>query len=80
VVVLVETSLNVCAERLDQRGWSERLIGLSPDVRRGFLETSYEVLRQVADRAEALGSRVIPVDGEQPADAAAQAVVELLAG
>ncbi len=80
VVVLVETPLARCVERLDKRGWSERLIGLSPDVRRGFLDTSFEVLGQVADQAERLGSRVIRVDGEQPADVGSQAVVVLLAG
>jgi broad-specificity NMP kinase len=78
IVVLVETPLETCATRLDLRGWSERVTGLSPDVRRGFLETSSAVVNGVFDRVETLGVASIRVDGTQPATVGAGAVVEQL--
>ena len=77
-VVLVETPLTVCAQRLDDRGWSERVVGLSPDVRRGFLETSSEVVEQVSDQIEASGVTLVRVDGTEPMRVGAEAVVKQL--
>ncbi|HET7847382.1 MAG TPA: hypothetical protein VFL72_07810 [Acidimicrobiia bacterium] len=78
IVVLVETPLATCAERLDRRGWSERVAGLSPDVRRGFLETSSALVNTVFDRVETLGVASIRVDGTEPAKVGAKALIDLL--
>ena len=73
-LVVVESPLPVCEERLDTRGWSERLVGLSPDVRRGFLETSAQVVSTVSEQVAEMGVVVIRVDGTQPPNLAAEAV------
>ncbi|HEY6629802.1 MAG TPA: hypothetical protein VI193_12530 [Acidimicrobiia bacterium] len=73
-LVLVETPVDVCVERLNNRGWSERIVGLTPDVRRGFLDTSALVITAVSQRAESQGVAVIRVDGTEMANAAAEAV------
>jgi AAA domain len=77
-VVLVETPFDVCVERLDKRGWSERIVALSPDVRRGFLETSAMVVADVTEQAERLGASVIRVDGTAPVSVGVEALTSLL--
>ena len=79
-VIAVETPLAVCEERLEKRGWSERVIGLSPDVRRGFLETSSAVVEAVSDRVEEFGARLIRVDGTASIPDTVASTVSLLGG
>jgi adenylate kinase family enzyme len=65
-VVALDVPLEVCADRLDHRGWSERVRDLDPAGRRRFLETANDVMKSVADHLESDGTRVIWVDGTTP--------------
>jgi hypothetical protein len=65
-VVALDVPLDVCAHRLDQRDWSERVRDLDPAGRRRFLETANDVMRLVAGHLESDGTRVIWVDGTTP--------------
>jgi hypothetical protein len=77
-VVALDVPLDVCAHRLDQRGWSERVRDLDPPGRRRFLETANDVTRLVAGHLESDGIRVIWVDGTTPvADSVARVAATL---
>lgn len=65
-VVVVETPLGVCEQRLEQRGWSERVRHLPIDERRKFLEDTVATTKAVADRLETSGIRLIWVGGTTP--------------
>jgi hypothetical protein len=66
LVVAVETPLEVCRERLDRRGWSERVRYLDPAERHRFLTSAAEVTGLVAAGIAASGGRLIWVDGTTP--------------
>ncbi len=66
LVVAVETPLEICAARLDQRGWSERVVDLPSDQRHVFLADAFAVTRAVADHVEASPTPVKWVDGTTP--------------
>jgi len=65
-VVAVETPVDVCQERLDRGGWSERLAGLGAAQRREFLEAATLLSARVATALEKVGRRVIWVSGTTP--------------
>jgi len=65
-VVVVETPLGVCEQRLEQRGWSERVRHLPIEERRKFLDDTAAATKSVADRLETSGNRLIWVDGTTP--------------
>jgi broad-specificity NMP kinase len=65
-VVAVETPIEVCQERLDRGGWSERLVGLGAADRRDFLEAATMLSVHVATALEEGGRRVIWVSGTTP--------------
>jgi thymidylate kinase len=65
-VVALDVPLDVCADRLDRRDWSERVRDLDPPGRRRFLESANDVMRLVAGQLESEGTRVIWVDGTTP--------------
>jgi hypothetical protein len=67
VLVVVETPLEICERRLDQRGWSERVERLPASDRRRFLEGAKAVVTRVAGHLERASTRVIWVDGTTPA-------------
>lgn len=66
VVVAVETPLDVCARRLDERGWSARLIDSPQEVRRRFLQATSTLVGRIASSFESSGAQVIWVDGTTP--------------
>lgn len=62
-LIVVETPLETCAQRLDRRGWSQRLAGAGAGDRRRFLESSAALVTRIAAEEETRGSRLIWVDG-----------------
>jgi hypothetical protein len=65
-IVVVRAPLDICEQRLEQRGWSERVRDLGPEQRRRFLETSTRVVEELASRVEAADTEMIWVDGTTP--------------
>lgn len=65
-LIVVETPLEICESRLDQRGWSERVDGLGPEDRRRFLQRANDVVSRVVQHVGSTTSRVIWVDGTTP--------------
>lgn len=65
-VVVVDTPPQIAEERLESRGWSERVRDLPVEERRVFLAGAVEVTRAIADRLDAAGTRMIWVDGTTP--------------
>ena len=66
VLVVVESSLEVCAARLDRRGWSERLIGADKTARQAFLEECAQLVSLIRTRSAEGDLEVISVSGEEP--------------
>ena len=66
VVVRVNTSAEVCRERLDRRGWSERVNDLGSDEKYAFLDHGVRVTEAISDRLETTPTKVIWVDGTTP--------------
>jgi len=66
VVIVVDTPLEDCRRRLEERGWSERLVGAGVEERNRFLTDSSTVVEAVSSAAAASGTRVIRVDGTAP--------------
>jgi hypothetical protein len=66
VLAVLDTPLETCEHRLNERGWSERVEGLSSPDRRHFLEQTAAVVSGVAGHLERSGPRVIWVDGTTP--------------
>jgi thymidylate kinase len=67
LLVVVDTPVDVCAQRLDERGWSERLAGSGNDVRNRFLQASSALTERIAAHEESSGAEVIWVSGTTPA-------------
>jgi len=65
-VVVVETPLEICKQRLDRRGWSERVVDLSAAERGVFLLDAFATTKAVTERLEIAGIRLIWVDGTTP--------------
>jgi hypothetical protein len=61
--ILVDAPLEVCAARLDHRGWSARVEGLDRPNRLGFLENAAAVVQAIAEHLDSTGSPVIRVSG-----------------
>jgi thymidylate kinase len=78
VVVLVETPLPTCASRLDARGWSERVTGLSAAGRLSVLESSERVVETVSAWVEEAGIRLLRIDGTESATTTIATLVGLL--
>jgi hypothetical protein len=66
VVIAVDTPLEVCEDRLNQRGWSERVVDLPPAERLAFLAGTVAVTNAVSNHLVTTGARVIWVDGTTP--------------
>lgn len=66
VLVVVETPLEVCAVRLDHRGWSERLAEVGAPERHRFLESAETIVSTVEAVWEGRGVEVLRVCGEDP--------------
>ncbi len=66
-VIVVHTPLEVCASRLEARGWSERVADLSSEERLGFLDSSARVAAVVTEWLADAGRQVVTVDGTAPA-------------
>ncbi len=66
-VVVVDTPVEICEARLNERGWSERLEGLGAGDRHHFLTRTLDVVKQVVEQLERSGIAVIWVDGSTPA-------------
>ena len=66
VVVMVDTPLDMCRERLDQQGWSVRLEDQDEESRQAFLLGASKVAGVVAASVEQGGARLIRVDGTMP--------------
>jgi hypothetical protein len=66
VVVVVDSPLQVCEERLNRGGWSRRLDDLGPGDRTHFLEASAEASKAIAAWLDSAGTRVIWVSGTTP--------------
>ena len=65
-LVIVETPLEVCSNRMDRRGWSERLVEVSAGDRRRFLESAETIVSTIEDEWEACGVELLKVSGEGP--------------
>lgn len=63
LLVVVEAPLETCAQRLDERGWSERLAHSSADERLRFLQSAATLVRRIASEVETAGAATIWVDG-----------------
>jgi hypothetical protein len=63
VVVAVNTPIEICEDRLDQRGWSDRVVDLPDDERSAFLADAFTTTRAVTDHLETAGRRLVRVDG-----------------
>lgn len=66
LVVVIETPIETCAERLDQRGWSERVADLAEAERHDFLSAAVSVTEAISDHLESTHSSVVRVDGTTP--------------
>lgn len=78
VVIVVDTPLSVCEQRLNDRGWSERVAGLDETSRQGFLRASAAVVDLVVEFLGSTDTKLIHVDGTTPtADAALQLAAAL---
>ncbi len=66
VAVVVETPLDIARERLEKRGWSERVRDLDGEARLRVLESSVSVVGSVITHLERTMTRVIRVDGTGP--------------
>lgn len=67
VLVVIDTPIEVCFDRLEGSGWSERLVDADHETRRAFLEKASVVATHVATRCDRRGSEVIWVSGTTPA-------------
>ncbi len=63
VVVVVDTPLEICESRLDQRGWSERVRHLPIGARREFLAGAAATTNATAQRLETSGVEIARIDG-----------------
>lgn len=75
-LLVLDTPLDECARRLDQRGWSERVANLDRDTRLGFLESSLAVVGFAARSLGDAGVAVSYLDGTRPAEVIARQAVE----
>lgn len=66
VLVAVDTPLDVCARRLNERGWSRRLVDSPNDVRHSFLHAAASLVDRIGSSVGASGAQVIWVDGTSP--------------
>jgi len=64
VLVVVESPLEVCRARLDQRGWSERLTGAGEADRQVFLEASARIVSEIGSTSARRNQEIIRVGGE----------------
>ncbi len=77
-VVLVAAPIEVCASRLDARGWSQRVADAPPAVREGFLRASIQVAEIAAKTLEHRGMRILHADGMAPVQDSTSALVDEL--
>jgi hypothetical protein len=63
-LIIVETPIEVCAARLDQRGWPERLTGAGETQRRSFLEAASEIVSAIDSVYAARGVDVVRIAGD----------------
>lgn len=65
LVFVLEAGVEVCEERMERRGWTERLALLGPLERRGVLTRSQRCIVVAAARLQQVGVRVVhlPKDG-----------------
>ncbi|MEX1124494.1 MAG: hypothetical protein WEE53_02400 [Acidimicrobiia bacterium] len=66
LVVAVDTPLEICEDRLNQRGWSERVVDLPAEARHAFLSDAVTVTRAISDHLETTRTQVVRVDGTTP--------------
>ena len=63
VLVVVSAPIDVCFDRLEKIGWTERMAGKPAVSRRAFLQRSSELVDLCRSYMEAAGSTVVLVDG-----------------
>ena len=78
VLVVVETSLEECRDRLDRHGWSDRLVSIDPEARLRFLENALEITQIVIGGFEDTRTDVIWVSGTMPPTDSASAIAATL--
>jgi len=66
LVVTVNAPFEICEDRLNQRGWSERVLALPAAERNAFLADAVTVNEAISNHLQAAATRVIPVDGSAP--------------
>jgi hypothetical protein len=66
VLVVVSAPIDVCFDRLEKIGWTERMAGKPAVSRRAFLQRSSELVDLSRSHMEAAGSTVVLVDGTAP--------------
>jgi dephospho-CoA kinase len=80
LLVVVDTPDEVCHQRLDARGWSERVKDLPDEERERFLHDSAGVVVLVADHAAQAGVTVFTVNGTVSPSGNAALVADRLKG
>jgi thymidylate kinase len=80
VLVVVTTPIDVCFDRLEKVGWTERMAGKPAESRRAFLQRSSELVEVCRRHMEAAGSTVVLVDGTIPPRTAVPAVIAAIRG
>jgi hypothetical protein len=68
VVILVDTKVETCRARLEERGWTKRSRGLSPDGKSAYLEAAADLSRRITTALEQRGSRIVRVSSDVAAD------------
>ena len=63
VLVFVDTPIATCSQRLDSRGWPERVADHEESIRHAFLRNAGKAAQFLVERAEAMGVNVARVDG-----------------
>ncbi|HSO50140.1 MAG TPA: hypothetical protein VLS86_06300, partial [Acidimicrobiia bacterium] len=77
-LVVVDTPLPVCEQRLERRGWSERVRHLPIEGRRSFLADAAAATKAITDRLQTSGQGLIWVDGTTPVEDSLQTVAATL--
>lgn len=66
VVVVVDAPISLCEERLNEHGWSERMVDLDTATRHDFMVRASMCVELVAAQVERRGARVVRLNGSGP--------------
>lgn len=78
LVILVDTPIDVCRQRLDLNKWPVRAVHLSPDERLRYLSAAGSVVEEVAGRLAKSGTSVVRVEGATQLEKSVAHILRLL--